>query len=202
MAVSRSLRGSLKTWQAAACRQPRPAPPPCGGVTAALCAACPGERAPLGSDPQRKRPCHSFLNPFDLSCSPTANVSPPATAGIPLPVVKLFTPDASATWLLTELDPADPDLAFGLCDLGLGCPELGYVRLSELESRARTTRTEDRARPPLHCRPPALGLRGGRPGAPPDPGLSPIAGRQLSLAARFPVEGLFRICRFRGESPG
>jgi len=52
----------------------------------------------------------------------------------PAPVVKLFTPDASATWLLTELDPADPDLAFGLCDLGLGCPELGYVRLSELES--------------------------------------------------------------------
>jgi hypothetical protein len=52
----------------------------------------------------------------------------------PLPVVKLFTPDARATWLLTELDPADPDLAFGLCDLGLGCPELGYVRLSELET--------------------------------------------------------------------
>lgn len=50
------------------------------------------------------------------------------------PVVKLFTPDASATWLLTELDPADPDLTFGLCDLGLGCPELGHVRLSELEA--------------------------------------------------------------------
>lgn len=52
----------------------------------------------------------------------------------PHPVVKLFTPDAGATWLLTELDPADPDLAFGLCDLGLGCPELGYVRLSEIEA--------------------------------------------------------------------
>lgn len=50
----------------------------------------------------------------------------------PVPVVKLFTPDAAATWLLTELDPDDPDLAFGLCDLGLGYPELGYVRLSEL----------------------------------------------------------------------
>lgn len=48
------------------------------------------------------------------------------------PVVKLFTPDAAATWLLTELDPDDEDLAFGLCDLGLGSPELGYVRLSEL----------------------------------------------------------------------
>ena len=50
----------------------------------------------------------------------------------PKPVVKLFTPDAGAAWLLTELAPDDPDLAFGLCDLGLGCPELGYVRLSEL----------------------------------------------------------------------
>jgi hypothetical protein len=42
----------------------------------------------------------------------------------PKPVVKLFTPVSNATWLLTELDPADPDVAFGLCDLGLGCPEL------------------------------------------------------------------------------
>jgi hypothetical protein len=45
------------------------------------------------------------------------------------PVVKLFTPDAQCTWLLTELDDG---LAFGLCDLGLGCPELGYVSLAEL----------------------------------------------------------------------
>lgn len=51
-----------------------------------------------------------------------------------LPVVKLFTPDASCTWLLTELDPEDPDIAFGLCDLGMGCPELGGVRISELEA--------------------------------------------------------------------
>ena len=49
------------------------------------------------------------------------------------PVVKLFTPDANATWLLTELDPEDADRAFGLCDLGLGCSELGYVSLTELE---------------------------------------------------------------------
>lgn len=48
------------------------------------------------------------------------------------PVVKLFTPDANATWLLTEIDPQDDDIAFGLCDLGTGFPELGSVRLSEL----------------------------------------------------------------------
>jgi hypothetical protein len=38
------------------------------------------------------------------------------------PVVKLFTPDAGTTWLLTEIDPDDPDRAFGLCDLGSGFP--------------------------------------------------------------------------------
>ncbi|MGV8691650.1 DUF2958 domain-containing protein, partial [Pseudomonas aeruginosa] len=27
----------------------------------------------------------------------------------PAPVVKLFTPDAGATWLLTEIDPDDHD---------------------------------------------------------------------------------------------
>ena len=51
-----------------------------------------------------------------------------------VPVVKLFAPDANCTWLLTELDPEDPDIAFGLCDLGLGFPELGAVRISELEA--------------------------------------------------------------------
>ena len=50
----------------------------------------------------------------------------------PRPVVKLFTPDAQATWLLTELDPEDEDRAFGLCDLGHGFPELGWVSLAEL----------------------------------------------------------------------
>jgi hypothetical protein len=49
------------------------------------------------------------------------------------PVVKLFTPVAQCTWLLTELDP-DDGLAFGLCDLGMGEPELGYVSLVEIAS--------------------------------------------------------------------
>ena len=50
------------------------------------------------------------------------------------PVVKLLTPDANCTWLLSEIDPEEPDIAFGLCDLGLGCPELGTVSLTELRS--------------------------------------------------------------------
>jgi hypothetical protein len=48
--------------------------------------------------------------------------------------IKLFDPCGAGTWLLTELDPEDDDLAFGLCDLGTGLPELGSVRISELES--------------------------------------------------------------------
>ncbi len=55
-----------------------------------------------------------------------------------MPVVKLFTPDGGATWLLTEINPDEPDIAFGLCDLGMQCPELGYVSITELsEVRGR-----------------------------------------------------------------
>ena len=48
------------------------------------------------------------------------------------PVVKLFTPDADYTWLLSEIDPEHQDLCFGLCDLGMGCPEMGSVSLAEI----------------------------------------------------------------------
>jgi hypothetical protein len=48
------------------------------------------------------------------------------------PVVKLFTPDGQCIWLLTEND-AD-GVAFGLCDLGMGEPELGYVSLVEIRA--------------------------------------------------------------------
>lgn len=50
----------------------------------------------------------------------------------PYPVVKLYTLDAPACWLLTELD-ADGDRAYGLTDAGTGFPELGHVSLSALE---------------------------------------------------------------------
>jgi hypothetical protein len=46
------------------------------------------------------------------------------------PVVKLFAPDAQCTWLLTELGL--DDIAFGLCDLGMGTRELGYVCMREI----------------------------------------------------------------------
>jgi hypothetical protein len=50
----------------------------------------------------------------------------------PFPVVKLYTLDAPACWLLTEL-AADGDRAYGLTDAGTGFPELGQVSLSALD---------------------------------------------------------------------
>jgi hypothetical protein len=48
------------------------------------------------------------------------------------PVCKVFLPWLSNfTWLLTELDP-DEGIAFGLCDVGQGFPELGSVLLDEI----------------------------------------------------------------------
>ncbi|MCP3381245.1 DUF2958 domain-containing protein [Bradyrhizobium sp. CCGUVB4N] len=48
------------------------------------------------------------------------------------PVVKLFNPCGAGTWLLTEIDPSDETVAWGLCDLGMGFPEFGTVSLTEL----------------------------------------------------------------------
>lgn len=48
-------------------------------------------------------------------------------------VVKLFNAFGAGTWLLTEKDP-DGSRCFGLCDLGMGLPEIGYVCLDELKA--------------------------------------------------------------------
>ena len=50
------------------------------------------------------------------------------------PVAKIFSPVGGATWLLLCAKPEDPDIMFGLCDLGMGEPELGYVSLAELKA--------------------------------------------------------------------
>lgn len=47
------------------------------------------------------------------------------------PVVKFFGGGA-CTWLITEYEP-ESRIYFGLCDVGLGFPELGYVSRDELE---------------------------------------------------------------------
>lgn len=48
-----------------------------------------------------------------------------------MPAVYIFTPDAAATWVLWEYDPTD-QIAFGLCDLGMGFPEIGSVYVPEI----------------------------------------------------------------------
>ena len=70
------------------------------------------------------------LIPDDLQAGLRAN----AEAGDsidPVPVLKLFNPVGVGTWLITEVQP-DGDTLFGLCDLDMGFPELGYVCLSEI----------------------------------------------------------------------
>lgn len=60
------------------------------------------------------------------------NGSPQHSGKDHTPLVKLFTPDAQCTWLISEIN--DEETAFGLCDLGIGCPELGYIYIPELRN--------------------------------------------------------------------
>jgi hypothetical protein len=48
------------------------------------------------------------------------------------PVVKIFNPAGPQTWLLAAMD-RDGDTLFGLADLRVGKPELGYISLAELQ---------------------------------------------------------------------
>ena len=52
-------------------------------------------------------------------------------------VVRFFNPMGSESWEIYEgsyQEGMDTWLFFGMCDLGMGSPELGYVTLAELES--------------------------------------------------------------------
>lgn len=56
------------------------------------------------------------------------------------PVVKFFNPVGGATWLISEISDEGTDMdgnhdliLFGLCDLGMGFPEMGNVSLNELK---------------------------------------------------------------------
>jgi len=48
------------------------------------------------------------------------------------PVVKFFNPCGAGTWLISDMD--EDGICFGLCDLGMGTPELGTVSIQELQS--------------------------------------------------------------------
>ena len=47
--------------------------------------------------------------------------------------LKLFTPDAQCTWLITQIEP-DGDIMWGLCDLGFQCVEYGTVSLKDIKT--------------------------------------------------------------------
>ena len=50
----------------------------------------------------------------------------------PFPVVKLFYPAGSGTWLLSEIEPDELEIAWAVADLGMGFPEFGTVCLQQL----------------------------------------------------------------------
>ncbi|PXA03893.1 hypothetical protein DDZ13_09645 [Coraliomargarita sinensis] len=49
-----------------------------------------------------------------------------------IPVILMTVPWHSASWLLTAILPDNKDILIGLCDLGNGYPEVGYVSIDEL----------------------------------------------------------------------
>ncbi len=53
----------------------------------------------------------------------------------PIVLAHFFDPCGAANWWITEGSPTDSNdyLMFGLCDLGMGFPELGYVSIRELQ---------------------------------------------------------------------
>jgi len=50
-----------------------------------------------------------------------------------MPATYVFTPDAAATWVIWEYSQEE-GLGYGLCDLGMGYPEIGYVSAEELDN--------------------------------------------------------------------
>ena len=52
----------------------------------------------------------------------------------PLVRAHFFNPSGQGDWWITEGSVEGDDyIMFGLCDLGMGFPELGYVSMSELQ---------------------------------------------------------------------
>jgi len=90
----------------------------------------------------------------------------------PVPVVRLFTPDAHVTWLLAALDPADGDTAWGLIDLGIGMPAQGTVKLSELAGIVGAAPAARDARPLFPPHPHAVGVHPAGRARRSDPGLN------------------------------
>jgi hypothetical protein len=50
-----------------------------------------------------------------------------------VPVLRVFNPYGTASWLLTESDPVEPDHLYGLADVGNGRPLLGWISRDAME---------------------------------------------------------------------
>ena len=51
-----------------------------------------------------------------------------------VPICKFFNPCGAATWLIFARETDEPDVLWGLADLGMQCIEYGTISLSELQS--------------------------------------------------------------------
>jgi len=68
-----------------------------------------------------------------------------------VPICKFFNPCGAATWLIFAREADEPDVLWGLADLGMDCVEYGTISLSELQGiRLRFGLTIERD---LHFRP-------------------------------------------------
>ena len=50
------------------------------------------------------------------------------------PICKFFNPCGAATWIIFGRDEENPDILFGVADLGFGLVEAGTISLSELQN--------------------------------------------------------------------
>lgn len=51
-----------------------------------------------------------------------------------VPICKFFNPCGASTWLIFAREKENPDILWGLFDLGMECIEYGTVSLSELQT--------------------------------------------------------------------
>ena len=77
-----------------------------------------------------------ILIPDDLRPRLLANGSVSDADHVPL--VKLFDPAGPAAWLISEIQPYDHDVVFGLTHYGSGKPVIGAFNLAELQALARS----------------------------------------------------------------
>ena len=68
------------------------------------------------------------------------------------PVLKIFNPAGSQTWLIHSANPEEPVILFGICDLGMGFAELESIEtLFRIGPFAGSTKLErDRYFRPTH----------------------------------------------------